>query len=150
MYFVAGTQAGDRKQNKLFVFKASDLHKTLHDDDSDDSGNEEDFDDDPLIESRFIKHDGCVNRVRVMPQKPNIVATWSDTKVVNIWDISEELKSLDTPQRVPNTKPIKTFQSHVDEGYALDWSPVTEGRFVAPPFFFSFSLYDLANVSCSF
>lgn len=63
-----------------------------------------------------------------MPQKPNILATWSDTKSVFIWDISQDLSCLDNPQRVPQTKPVKSFQGHPDEGYALDWSPVTEGR----------------------
>merc|ERR1711879_185133 len=32
IYFVAGTQAADRNQNKIFVLKASELHKTRHDD----------------------------------------------------------------------------------------------------------------------
>mmetsp|Transcript_37278 Transcript_37278/g.64052 ORF Transcript_37278/g.64052 Transcript_37278/m.64052 type:complete len:452 (-) Transcript_37278:8-1363(-) len=125
VYFVAGTQAGDRKQNKIFVFKASELHKTFQDDMDDD---DDDFEDDPVLESRYIKHDGCVNRIRVMPQNSKIVASLSDTKSVYLWNISQELNCLDTPQRVPATKPLQTFTGHPDEGYALDWSPVSEGR----------------------
>lgn len=26
---------------------------------------DDDFEDDPVLESRYIKHDGCVNRIRV-------------------------------------------------------------------------------------
>ena len=63
-----------------------------------------------------------------MPQKSNIVATWSDTSAVNIWDISQDLACLEAPQKTRTTRPIKSFQGHPEEGFALDWSPVTEGR----------------------
>jgi len=132
VYFVAGTQAGVRSQNKIFVFKASDLHKTRHDDNSDDDDDDdEDFDDDPILESRFIKHDGCVNRIRAMPQQSNIIATMADTGAVHIWDIAAHLKSLDQPGRIANIKPVKTFSGHASEGYAVNWSTVSPGRLVS-------------------
>jgi ribosome assembly protein RRB1 len=65
VYFVAGTQASDPKQNKIFVFKASELHKTRNDNEEENSEDEDEPEDDPILESRFIKHDGCVNRIRV-------------------------------------------------------------------------------------
>merc|ERR1712137_874273 len=128
VYFAAGTQAADPKQNKIFIFKATELHRTRHDDEEDDEEDDDYKDDDPVLESRFIKHDGCVNRLRVMPQKPNILASWSDKPAVNIWDISQDLRCLENPQRTPTTRPLTTFRGHPEEGYALDWSPVSEGR----------------------
>lgn len=35
--------------------------------DGSDSSDEEDLDEDPILETRFIKHNGGINRVRVSP-----------------------------------------------------------------------------------
>ena len=55
-----------------------------HSDDSDndemsDDDDDDDLDEDPILDCRSVKHNGCVNRVRAMPQQPHIVSTWSDT-----------------------------------------------------------------------
>jgi ribosome assembly protein RRB1 len=92
MYFVAGTQADAVDNNRIYVMKASQLYRTKHDADegdsegecplftisfsssiyltlysssSSDSDADDNFDDDPLLDSRYIKHKGAVNRIRV-------------------------------------------------------------------------------------
>ena len=67
-----------------------------------------------------------------MPQKSNIIGTWSEEGIVSIWDISHHLKSLNQPndhstQRIKD-KPIHSFSGHPQEGYAIDWSSVSEGK----------------------
>ncbi len=65
-----------------------------------------------------------------MPGHPEIVATWSDTKSVYIWNLKEHITSLDEPptRRLGNVQPTQTFKGHADEGFALDWSRTKEGR----------------------
>jgi ribosome assembly protein RRB1 len=64
-----------------------------------------------------------------MPQKSNILATWSETGAVNIWDVSHQIKALNQPTELKGKdKPIYSFTGHPQEGYAVDWSPVVEGR----------------------
>jgi len=137
VYVVAGTQAAKSEENKVTVMKMSELHKTKHDDaDSDDSDDDDDDDEtegDPILESRSIEHQGGVNRIRSMPQSSNIVATWSDTKKVHLWDISKQLQSLDgkNPAGMSSkAPPVFTFTGHADEGFAMDWSPVQAGQFL--------------------
>lgn len=75
MLVVAGTQADRPQNNKLYLMKWSDLHKTKHDredesdededDGSDSEESEDETDDDPVVEEKSVKHFGGVNRVRV-------------------------------------------------------------------------------------
>ena len=146
MYAVCGTQADRADQNKLTLMKMSELHKmrrTGGDDDMDDDEDEDDdddddddddaADDDPVLAHASVPHPGTVNRVRAMPQRPSIVASWSEDGRVRVFDMSGQLASLDPPQRLGSAsvprrdKPIFTFAGHRDEGYALDWSSVAPG-----------------------
>eukprot|EP00475_Leptophrys_vorax_P006010 TRINITY_DN13655_c1_g1_i1.p1 TRINITY_DN13655_c1_g1~~TRINITY_DN13655_c1_g1_i1.p1 ORF type:complete len:534 (-),score=166.42 TRINITY_DN13655_c1_g1_i1:53-1522(-) len=149
---VAGTQAPVALKNKISVYKVSQLCKTKHDiRDEDDSDNEaadsdddaENVDDvDPVVEERAVKHDGGVNRVRVVPQAPHVVASWAETGKVHIWDLKNLMNQLniDNPEpaingparsAVPETlKPLFTFKGHCTEGFAMDWSPLFGGRLV--------------------
>lgn len=65
-YIVTGTQAPQTHVNNVIVLKLSNLYKTNKDDDDDD---EEDSDDEvskkPKMAGALIKHQGCVNRIRV-------------------------------------------------------------------------------------
>lgn len=100
------------------------------------SDSDDDLDDDPILECRTVKHQGCVNRIRAMPQQPNIVGTWSDSSNVHVWDLAKQLASLENPATAPSTPqtstqaPLHTFSGHTAEGYALDWGMVTPGRLV--------------------
>ncbi len=64
-YLVAGSQAQNYHDNKLYVMKMSSLQKTANDDDSDQSDDENEGDDDAVLEFKTIQHEGGVNRVRV-------------------------------------------------------------------------------------
>lgn len=139
VYVVAGSQAANADENQITIMKMSELHKTKHNEDSDDEDSDGDSDDDdrvdgdPVLENRAIAHKGGVNRIRSMPQASNIVATWSDTKKVHLWDIAKQLESLDGKATAPlpaKQAPLYTFHGHADEGFAMDWSPVQAGKLV--------------------
>lgn len=133
LYLAAGTQAATPEQNKVMLLKVSDLHRTKHDDDSDLSDEDDDgLDDDPILEERNFKHPGGVNRLRSMPQSPNILATMADTGEVHIWNTEPLLKALDKPPttRLNELRPAMTFTGHAQEGFAVDWSPAKAGRLI--------------------
>lgn len=132
-YFVAGTQAEARGQNRLLCLKMSAMHRTKHDDESDPESDDEDgADEDALLECQTIAHPGCVNRLKLMPQAPHVCATWCEDSSVRLWDLSHQLGNLHAPGKggggaSARGEPLKTFGGHGDEGYALDWSPVASG-----------------------
>ena len=148
-YLVAGTQADRADRNEVLVMKVGDLHKTmrenLEEDDSDD-----DLDDDPYLLTQSLPHVGGVNRIRSMPQASNVVATWSETSDIHIFDVSSQLAQLDISSgsadgsgggsggassgfsnatNSGNSKdPVFTYTGHQEEGYAMAWSNVKAGR----------------------
>ena len=112
VYAVAGTQADQPQRNKLVVMKMSSLCRSRRteddesdsDSDSDDdasSSGSDDLDDDPILEHQEIRHTGGFNRVRSMPQQSHVVASWSDTGRVSVWDISGQLRTLAEVSWVP-------------------------------------------------
>lgn len=140
---VAGTQADKPGSNKLMVMRFSSLHRTQKDDrdsdddDDDDDEDDDDLDDDAELHVERIAHQGAVNRVRVMPQEPHVVASWSETGKVHLWDIRPHLKLLDAHEGVKGATaapiprgygPIKTFDGHKEEGFAVAWSHASPGR----------------------
>ncbi|KAI8813638.1 WD40-repeat-containing domain protein [Cladochytrium replicatum] len=128
-YIVAGTQAERRKDNKIYVMKVSQLHRTKTDDDDEEDDNDEDLDEDPILEHKAIAHDGGINRIRAMHlTEKHIVATWAETNKVHIWDITLHVSSLDSTTPPPSTRPLFSIDRHKDEGFALDWSPVHAGK----------------------
>ena len=156
MFMVAGTQALSAEQNALAVMRLTRLKKTRRKEkdpagDPDDSdASESDSSDDeggvgglagdgPLLRVRKIAHHGAVNRVRCMPQRSSIVATWSDAGVVQVWDTAKQLRELMSTvddagvekRAAARVAPQFAFTGHADEGYAIDWSPVVEGRLVS-------------------
>lgn len=132
LYLAAGTQAANPQDNKVMLLKVSDLHKTKHDNDSDPDSDNEALDDDPILEERSFKHPTGVNRLRSMPQSPNMIATMAENGHVNIWDTQALLKGLDRPSVVKSDemRPAYTFTGHATEGFAIDWSPVKAGRLI--------------------
>ncbi|GAM25138.1 hypothetical protein SAMD00019534_083130, partial [Acytostelium subglobosum LB1] len=138
MYMVSGTQADQAKNNKVLVMKVSSLYKTKHDeadsddemsDDEDDDDIDEENDGEALLQTNYINHNGCVNRIRAMEQQSNIIATWSDSRQVFLWNIHNNLKELDGENKpIKNQSPLHVITSHSDEGYSLDWSPTVVGR----------------------
>ncbi|CAM9674405.1 unnamed protein product [Hapterophycus canaliculatus] len=122
--------------------KLSDLNRTGrkkqrndgsdNDDESSDEEGPDETDDDPTLDHINIPHKGGVNRVRSMPQRPGVVATWSETSNVHVWDLEEQVSALAAKgaPRKSKVEPVFTFDGHMEEGFALDWSPTEEGRFV--------------------
>ncbi|KAK1550435.1 hypothetical protein Q3G72_019024 [Acer saccharum] len=155
VYFVAGTQAEKPSWNSIGVFKVSNISgkrrelvpnkpATGDDDmDSESSDSDEDSEDEgeggsgnPILQLRKVAHQGCINRIRAMSQNPHICASWADTGHVQVWDFSSHLNALAESETevnpgapsVFNQTPLMKFGGHKDEGYAIDWSPVTPGR----------------------
>ena len=157
MIVAAGSQADRSDRNKLTIMKLSDLARTggkektekeLEDEilgeeynkeeDSDDEEEEEEDDEvdvDPILEHFSLRHNGGVNRVRAMPQKTEVVATWSDAGAVNVYNIQGVLDSFNRSAGL-ETKgtrkivrdPFFVYKGHSTEGYAMDWSPMSEGQ----------------------
>uniref|UniRef100_A0A7C9DM56 Histone-binding protein RBBP4-like N-terminal domain-containing protein n=1 Tax=Opuntia streptacantha TaxID=393608 RepID=A0A7C9DM56_OPUST len=154
VYVVSGTQADKPSLNSIEIFKLSNISgkrrellpkKSADGSDMDsDSDSDEESDEDelgsgaPVLQIRKVAHQGCVNRIRSMPQSPHIVATWGDMGYVQVWDFSSHLNYLaesedDTSRgeaSVFNQAPLSMFK-HKDEGYAIDWSPLVPGRLVS-------------------
>ncbi|KAJ2859975.1 Ribosome assembly protein rrb1 [Coemansia erecta] len=130
MYAVAGTQADRSYRNQLVIMKWGQLHRTINDDKDDedkDDDNINDLDEDPILESKSVRHQGGINRIRVLQsyQSP-LTATWADTGKVHIWDIKKQLEAFESPgTQVPHSslQPLFTVASHGNtEGYAMDWN----------------------------
>ena len=135
-YAAGGTQADASENNKILLLKMSDLHKTKHDDDSDsevDSASDDDADEDATIVFKSIRHVGSVNRLKAMPQANYVLATWSETARVHIWDAKQHIEALDNAavRANANAPPLHTITAHRVEGYALDWSSVVTGRLLS-------------------
>lgn len=68
-YVVAGTQAPQSHVCHIIVMKLSNLHKTSTEENEDENENDSDGEDDhdkhPKMHGALIKHQGCVNRIRV-------------------------------------------------------------------------------------
>lgn len=161
---VMGSQASESNKNKLVFLKMGNLHRTRGkrarskksaikvSNDSDDSSASEDSGDEDdegviptseegTLQSAEIKHEGTVNRIRVMPQQSNIVAVWGESGRVSLIDATPALDTLNRDNRnrmsatrsIPPSavKPFFSFAGHRIEGYALDWSRVTEGRMLS-------------------
>lgn len=64
-----------------------------------------------------------------MPQEPHIVATWTDQGSVNLYNVSDMMKALDTPPTGKLPDPlVKTLTAHKTEGFAMSWSSLVPGR----------------------
>ena len=153
MFLVSGSQADKATHNALTVMKITRLAKTKKTsrrggEDASASESESESEDDetdaegranvttgPLLQTQAVAHHGSVNRVRCMPQQSSIAATWAETGHVQVWDLAAQMERLigmtaDTAtaaNAVHRLAPRHIFTGHKDEGYALDWSPASEG-----------------------
>lgn len=74
-YIVSGTQASQAHVNNVIVMKLSNLHRTSKeedDDDDDELSDDEDENKNPNMSGALIKHQGCVNRIRVSFHKETL------------------------------------------------------------------------------
>lgn len=63
-----------------------------------------------------------------------MVATWSDSGSVNVWNVDAALQSVENQEAASKfsreegrMSPLFSFTGHQSEGFALDWSPTVEG-----------------------
>ncbi|EPS74400.1 hypothetical protein M569_00353, partial [Genlisea aurea] len=156
LYCVAGTQAEKASWNSISIFKLLNvsgrkrdfMSKRSIDDGSEMESESSDSDDDdeedsralgaPVLKLQNVAHEGCVNRIRAMQQKPQVCASWSDKGHVQVWDLSSQLamvesstESVNGVASISNHAPLVKFTGHKDEGYAIDWSPLAAGRLVS-------------------
>ncbi|KAF2208630.1 hypothetical protein CERZMDRAFT_70850 [Cercospora zeae-maydis SCOH1-5] len=73
-----------------------------------------------------ITHPGEVNKARYQPQNPNIIATWAPDQNLYIWDRTKH-PSVPTKE----IKPQAILKGHTGEGFAVEWSPFTEGELIS-------------------
>jgi ribosome assembly protein RRB1 len=146
---VAGTQAAPGKHNYLAVMRVTNLTQGRHGQktqkdkqDSDDDvemvgdSDEEDDAEDAVLTVRKFAHRGVVNRVRCMPQLGSVIATWSETGQVQVWDtksLHQDMMQGEAGADHADAKKVQKMQAmqvyvHSAEGYALDWSPCVAGR----------------------
>mmetsp|Transcript_2842 Transcript_2842/g.3974 ORF Transcript_2842/g.3974 Transcript_2842/m.3974 type:complete len:447 (-) Transcript_2842:13-1353(-) len=139
VFAVSGTQAAKGNSNKIQVIKFSDLYKTQRKaDQSDDDSESMDSDAsmngrdiNPILEHVDIPHDGCINRIRSMPQNPGIVATWSELGYFSIRNVSKQIEALEKGgYRNNKADVVYKFKRHLEEGFAMDFSKVCPGNFV--------------------
>ncbi len=90
-------------------------------------------DQDPVLDHIDILHDGVVNRVRAMDQTPGVIASWSDTGRVFVWDLTTQLQAMtEQTWRGPSpSEPAHNICKHEAEGYALDWSDLKAGQLIS-------------------
>ena len=164
---ILGTQASRPGQNKLVCARLTNIHRThrrrknskpikANDDDSDEDSNSDSEDEeqeqeqqktptgpgrDAILQSIDIRMEATVNRLRVMPQRANIVAAWTESGRVCLLDAAPALDTihLDSRRRMrqPNSlsasaiRPFHSFNGHKIEGFALDWSRVSPGNLLS-------------------
>ncbi|GBP55922.1 Glutamate-rich WD repeat-containing protein 1 [Eumeta japonica] len=141
-YLVSGTQATSAHLNNIIVMKMSNLHPTLkspeqNSDSENDDEEEEEEEDNPQLTFAFIKHQGCVNRIRATNFKNYVfAASWSELGRVDIWNITQQLQAVDDPtvleryniDTVTNPiKPVFSFNGHHQEGYGICWCSTEPG-----------------------
>ncbi|KAF4526267.1 hypothetical protein B566_EDAN010977 [Ephemera danica] len=148
-FLVAGTQGEGKNLNHIIVIKMSNLFKTQKtekEEESSDSESDSDDNDDtaapkktPRLDCTLLPHKGCINRVRASTIGGKVLtASWSELGVVNIWDVTDNLRKLGALrpsdpvllERIglrDQPKPLHSFKGHQGEGFAVDWCNTIPG-----------------------
>ena len=159
-YLAAGSQAESSKQNHLMLMKLSGMDKTAQKSEEDSESEDDDEDDEDSASAEMcmarIKHTGAVNRVRcACIGERQVVATWAETGNVHLWDASSMLRRVDSPAAAASNKkkanvhdlsgsPMFSFR-HQQEGFALDWSPVSSGRLASGDCLHHIHIWDMQD-----
>lgn len=162
MYFVCGSQADEQNKNQLYILKISNICRTKHDKESDeDSDSSEDDEEEeeeedtgagedvnngePLVEHRLIKHHATANRVRTSHHNTSLVAVWSETGYIQVFDTDDDYRALAdfanwskekakawaNPTKAIPLKFCSSSSTHKTEGYGLDWSTLQNNTFAS-------------------
>jgi len=119
-YFVTATQAEEDEANQIIVNKISGLMNTKND------GSAEEDLPDPKINCVASFHPSTANRVRSMPQQSNVVATWTESTGVMIWDVSAAIAASNVDGGEGADSLIFEIPRE-EEGFGLQWSPKQKG-----------------------
>jgi ribosome assembly protein RRB1 len=124
-YFVSATQANEEEEDaidQIIVTKLSNLQCTRDDDDAADEVLI-----DPTIRCCAGAHPGSCTRIRAMPQQPQIIATWTETGSVMLWDIAAAINAANSDSGDGIVQSI--FECPVeDTGFGLAFSRVSFGH----------------------
>jgi len=145
-WLVEGSSGADAGESALNVVRVANMVRTKRTDEDEldevTGALRDDLDDvdvDPTLENRSFPLDGGANRVRCDPTHPNVVAVWSETGRVHLYDVGRALQTLQHAGAGAFTQGqggvFHTFQGHrggsergAGEGFAMDWSRVKPGR----------------------
>ena len=155
MTVIVGDQAGEAEKCGVTVMRMRNLCETYkksddsdddpdamdESDDDDDDQDEDKRDVDPDLDAIRVNHAGTVNRLRIMPSDPSsqaatgkktIIATMSESKTANIWDLTDHCSALSSDasgsrQNLSARSPVYVHDLGGFEGYALDWSVKNRG-----------------------
>jgi ribosome assembly protein RRB1 len=124
VYLVSGSQASN-SDNKVYVMKWSELHRTKDDDreESSEDGISSDEEEGPEAKLEYAEfaHPGCVNRIRSNTDL-GVVATWSDLGTVQIFNIKESLEKIETGAALIKCRSQSLASWRMgNEGYGLAW-----------------------------
>ena len=126
------------------------MHKTDKEDEiASDASSDEEVPQ-PIIRYETVPHRGCVNRIRALHGSP-IVATWNEDGEVGIYNVAQAMEELEKPTSAKKQFggcKVKSFK-HKNEGFALDWSPLSFGRLASGSCDAQLHLYQAADESCS-
>jgi ribosome assembly protein RRB1 len=151
-YLIAGSQADEKNKNRLYIMKTSNMRRTQYDSDEDVDSSDDEAEDtvknqqksveklaiptkDPILEHLYIPLDSEVNRLRCMPQNTKICAVMCSDSSLRIFNVQTQFDLLNRDTSNSNKilatgekKAMQILKSHKNEGFALDWSSVEQGR----------------------
>jgi len=87
----------------------------------------------------IINHDREVNRARIMPQNPNIIASMSPSGKAYVFDATQHPSKPEKPGEV-SAQLILT--GHTCEGFSLCWNVHSEGKILTAAYDHKICLYD--------
>jgi ribosome assembly protein RRB1 len=68
--------------------------------------------------------------------RADLTISWSFMSLSQVWDMAAHVRALSGPSigaqadTDKHKAPLYIFTGHKDEGFAIDWSPITPGRLV--------------------
>lgn len=135
LYMACGSQAAEPGRNRLAIMKVSNISEMKEEVEEDDM-DEADEDYIPIVSTVNLKHGCAINRVKCMPQNGALEAVWGEDGQVVVHNVAPVLRSLDEKKnegeaRTLEWKPVASYDGHTQEGFALAWSPLEEGRLLS-------------------
>lgn len=130
VYAVGGSQADISSENAIYLMRFASLSVTQHDDDE---AIDESFEDvEPKLFYEKISVKSGTNRIKTLVKSP-IVAVMNEHAQLQVHDLRNSLAQLQKRQYndpVEVKSKVNILKQFVlgDEGFALEWSPLTVGK----------------------